>query len=174
MPISPKRPVSTLSNFDFWILCHCFGVFGEAVSSLSAGKRALLDPGPSSSGTKAQGGRLGRCPTSISGSCATASESSEKQWLLFLPPKEHCLTQGCQAVAQRQWHNGTRHTVLCHSDSSANGCRKLGSLSFGSASSKCSATRKSSIVVIFRLNGEPVTIFIFAPIRSTSSASSVG
>ena len=43
---------SLLSNFEIRILCHSLGVFGEAVASLTAGQRALLDRGRSSSGTK--------------------------------------------------------------------------------------------------------------------------
>ena len=46
-------------------------------------------------------------------------------------------------------------------------------LGLGRALSACSASRRSSRVVIFRLIGEPVTMVTAWPMRSTSWASSV-
>ncbi len=44
----------SLSNFEIRTLCHCFGVFGEAVASLISSQRALLDRGRLSSGTSSR------------------------------------------------------------------------------------------------------------------------
>ena len=57
--------------------------------------------------------------------------------------------------------------------SSAKGCAGPSNLGLGRAFRACSARRRSSLVVIFRLMGEPGTTVTAWPIRSTSWASSV-
>src|SRR5262249_45185700 len=63
------------------------------------------------------------------------------------------------------------HLVAFHSyrhmSSSAKGWAGPVSFGFGNAFRACSANRRSSFVVIFRLMGEPVTMATFIPSRST-------
>ncbi len=108
-----------------------------------------------------------RSPESLSQSSPVATRATRS------PAIRHPVTWWAWVVSQPPVPSPLPLVCYRHLSSSAKGWTGPVSLGFGNALSACSARRKSSFVVIFRLMGEPGTRATAWPSRSTNWASSV-